>query len=58
MQVPNRRVHKMISELRDIADRIRISDFESATRLEGMAHYFEGNFKSRPTGKKKVERST
>lgn len=53
MQIPNRRIHKMIAELREIADNIRYEDFASANRLEGMAAYFEGNFKSRPEQKAK-----
>lgn len=58
MQIPNRRVHKMIAELREIAEAIKYSDMGSAGKLNRMADYFEGNFKSRPVSEKgKSERA-
>lgn len=53
MQVPNRRVHKMIEELDEIVDRIWAVDKDAAEKLEGMSTYFKGNFKSRPVQKVK-----
>lgn len=52
MQVPNRRVRKMITELKEISERIWYVDAESAVKLEGMAAYFDDNFKANPTKEK------
>ena len=50
MQIPNRRVHKMIEDLEEVAELLKGVDYASATKLTGMATYLKGNFKSRPAG--------